>query len=450
MSTQEQGRNNPEITRMSPSWKEILASDPKHERHLETAEGRFAAAINIIKNGAMVLELAQLDEREWQSYGTINREVNLVYGTKLCNYTTTAEHLIQTVSVVGAAARSDIDDMQWRRTAFGTALLPAAIYIWKNILEDGINPVKALTSKSKVKKDTNGKIVDSAPYARAEMLFDIADLKDAKKIELSRRRNLKHDPTLRHLQNLKEIGLINFESIDPVDTYTFFTISSKGRETKRWPIYKDWNADKQPKLTQDVDLAIIGVVEGKENFCTRDIMEWLEKHRLEVNKTSQRKNSVTSVLSFFVSEGMLEISHLNEKNMSEVSLTDKGEAFVNHALRPLMSWAEDPNSVSEINQIRETLVVNRDVYIDFYKDIGRVYAETSPQKNADLEAKTDNILKLINNNPGSLTISDLGRELSFSPQTVAHALRPLISSGNVLTITGKGGRKYLSIPEPKA
>lgn len=208
--------------RLSPSWEEILASDPDHEKHLETPEGRFQAVLNIVKNGAMVLEVMAMD-RSWQDFHDVYSEVNKVCGFSVnTRADKTANHLIQTISTVGAAARSDINDTDWQLTPFGQALKPALIYTWQKFLAQEINPAKALTSTSKVKKDKDGNLLASAPYSRAKILLFLASSGQMKEVELVNQGSVTQHSVKEHLKNLKNGGLINFESVDAVDSYIHF------------------------------------------------------------------------------------------------------------------------------------------------------------------------------------------------------------------------------------
>ena len=430
------------------TWEEILALDKDHEKHLETAEGRFHAALNIIKTGAMVLELWALREEAYLNYKDVNTKASEVYGQRLCESRVTFNHLVKTVSTVGAAARSDLSDQEWRRTAYGSALLPAAIYSWQAILRLGINPANALASKSAVKLDEEGNLADSAPYARAMMLLDIRELGETTEAELAKRRKLSHKVIHQHLQYLKAEGLVKFESADPVDSFSYFRATDLGKTSAKWPVLIDLQGGNQRKLSSDVELAIVGLaIEGRETFTMSDIISWTEANNPDAGQSIKHFRAVSVALSYFVNYGLLERGQFGKGNMSDISLFPKGTAFCEQVLAPLALWSEDPGAVAEIDTIRQELHINPDSYNSIFKDIATVYSDTSPYKNSDKDGKTTGILNLILRSQGKMTTADIARELGISDTQVYEILKPLIDSGVVTVEVGKMGRKYLSAPE---
>lgn len=124
----------PEAPRINSGWQEIFTADPDHEKHLGTAEGRFQAILDLVKNGGMVLEIMMMD-RTWQNFRGIAGAVNSAYGERLVQSGVARNHLAQTVSNVGAAARSDINDEDWQLTPFGMEAKAALVYTWQKFLQ---------------------------------------------------------------------------------------------------------------------------------------------------------------------------------------------------------------------------------------------------------------------------------------------------------------------------
>ena len=427
-----------------PSWQEILGSDPDHEKHLETSEGRFQAALNIIKNGAMVLEIGVMDS-QWQNYAAINGAINRIYGARVCYGRVTHDHLVKTISVVGAAARSDIDDKDWKLTAFGAALRPAAIDAWQKILKLGINPAKVLTAVSSVKKDTEGNILDSAPYARTRMLLQLGQREEVRKSEIVKQNNLTDNTIHSHLKALKEAGLVNFESVDSIDSYTFFKPIATGKNPNDWPIWQDAHGWNQKALSESVQEAIAGLIDdGKVAFTTGEIIDWAKDNIVDV-KSAQDRSCVNHVLNFLVRESLLARSEFNKDKRSAVSLTAGGQDFVEQVLAPLDAWARDANSVWEINDIRRQLAINPQAYDDLYRHIAELYRKTSPYVNRDPNAKTADILALIAQRPHEFTCHSLARELGISDGAVQGLTKPLIESLRIRVTVGKGDRRYFSV-----
>ncbi len=432
---------------VSLTWSQILESDPDHEKHLDTREGRFSAALNIVKNGAMVLELFSLEDHAWRSYGEVNRRASFIYGSRLSNTTTTHGHLVKTISTVGAAARSDLDDNEWRRTPFGKALLPAAIFFWQNLLKLEINPAKTLTSMSQVKKDLDGNIVDSSPYARVMILLDVYKLGKTSEVEMMRRRELNHSNILNHLENLKSQELLNFKSADSIDSFVFFNLTPQGQTLSEWPVYIDSRGNKQTRVSKDIELGIVSLTIDGEEITTQNLINWSKDNKLEAGKTAMDYFYVNKVLSFWVRQGLLERGEFSNDERSEISLKDLGIAFMTRAVLPLLSWVEDSSSVPEINNIRRDLLINPESYNDLLRQIGQIFRETSPFVNKDFHAKTLDILKIIESNQGNLTSAGIAIALGVSSTRVRTLLNPLINSGRVIGKERRGGRIYLSVPD---
>lgn len=430
----------------NPTWEEILASDPDHEPHLDTPEGRFEAVLNIVKNGGMVLEVMVMD-RVFRDYHEINRAVNDTIGWELNRAKIVALHLGLTISNVGAAARSDIDDELWQLTSFGEAIKPALIYTWQKILEQGIDPAKVFGSRSDIKKGSDGSFIVSAPRSRVKILSSLDQKTEMKEVELKGVLSLSGPSVLNHLMRLKEAGLVEFKSVDLKDSFTFFKITDKGKIQAKWPIYEDYKSIIQRKLSTNVELALIALsLNGSEEFTTDDIIEWISRN-IDESGASTDKSSVNRALNFFSNEdlGLLEKSEFNESKMSVASLTEKGRIFTETVLIPLQEWAQNPKAVLEINKIRLDLVQRSGTYNETLIDIARVYQYASPYKNKDIDAKRANILATIVKQPGELTVSDIARQLNMSAETTRSITDPLIESGQVQVIVGKMRRKYLSM-----
>lgn len=429
---------------LSPSWEEILAQDPDHEKHLDTPEGRLEAVLNILKNGAMVLEVMMMDQA-FRDYHEVTKAVNYTCGWGLIQHGTTADHLVSTISRVGAAARSDIDDKLWQLTNFGESIKPVIIYTWLKILEQGIDPVKALTSTSKIKKDNEGNFIVSAPYSRAKILIALASRFQMKEAELVQETGLTASKVRSHLKSLNEADLVNYKSVDPIDSYTFFKIIGKVEPQSDWPIYKDYRGYNQKKTSVSVEQAIKALIlEGREEFTTADVISWIRSN-IEDPGASIHIPDVNNILNFYCRQGvdLLKKSEFNRFNMSSVSLTDKGEFFTENVLKPLQNWAQNPNAVLEINQIRQELIRNPEAYKEILSDIARIYQDKSPYKNKDIDTKRSNIIVAVANKPGELTSNDIGRHLGISSETVRQIINKLIESGQVRVMVGKGRRKYL-------
>ncbi len=434
--------------RLSLSWQEILAADPDHERHLETTKGRFQAILNLVKNGGMVLEVMQMD-RIWQNYKDIATSINGSRGEQLIRSSVVRGHLRRTISPIGAAARSDIDDEDWQLTPFGMETKAVLLFVWQKFLELNVNPVQLLSNRSSVKKNSQGNITTPA-LTRSGILIDLYPQKQLREVELAEIENINAGNIAKHLSYLQSAELINSKSVDPIDSFSFFRLTTRGGLLGEWPEYVESRGYNLPGLSRGInkiidDLVIDLIASAAEYFTTEDVMYYGQE--LHYSKSTENKGNVSGILNFYVREGLLEKSELNGENMSEYSLTELGQVIVKELLNPLYLWAEDLNSIPEINIIRAQLIRNPNAFLAFYRQIGDVYQETSPLKNQSRESKISDILSCIEDNEGNLNASDIGRKLGISTGYTHAIVTSLTKAGKLGYTFGKGGRKYPSIKE---
>lgn len=167
------------------------------------------------------------------------------------------------------------------------------------------------------------------------------------------------------------------------------------------------------------------------------------------SKSVMRNNDVSHFLKFWAGEGFLKRSDLNDDIRSQDSITEQGRLLVNEILKPLYLFAQDSNSIPEINAVRAELAKNPHAYSELYRAIGETYYKTSPYKNRDTDRKIADILYLIAQNNGKLTASDVAVKLEISSARAIDLIRSLIKSEDLQYILGKAGRKYLSITDKK-
>lgn len=444
MSNERFSENNQSLERSaSPqNWKQVLDSYPDHERHLETEGGRFQAILNIAKNGGMAIEIMVMD-REWRSYHLVNGRARKSVGGIVNNNSVTLAHLVKTISTVGAAARSDIDEHDWQLTPFGESIKPALIYTWQKIIEHDINPVGALGSRSDIRKDREGNIIITPPLVRARMLIAINTQEYLTENALATKVGVDSSATLRHLQNLRAAGLISYESVDTIDSYNFFSLTEQGKLQREWPVYVNSQDINQPRLSRNIRETIISLTQQRNTFTITDIIDYATSNA----GSASNQGNHGKVLNFWVSQGLLDKSDLSGKQMSKAAITDKGSVFIQQILLPLLTYSRDAQSVAEINTIRENLQRDPNYYQQIYPQIVRVYSMTSPNKNRSLDIKTFDIINAISQNPGKLTASEIARRLGISIQYVNQLTQRLVESAIITAQVGKGGRKYFSISE---
>lgn len=426
----------------SDNWADILRSDPDHERHLEFDMGRFQAIINIAKTGSMVLEVLEMDNT-FKHYHEISDLVNEAAREKVNQERAVAGyHLRQTISTVGAAARSDIDEKYWKLTAFGLQLKPALIFIWEKLLEHGINPSGALGSLSRLKKDEEGNLVVSPAMTRAFLLIALSTSGTHNKVRLISKGPVTATAIENHLESLKASGLVTYESITPGETISFFKLTDKGISLPEWPTYIDSKGGKNEKISRNLRLAIAAIVfRGKTVFSYEDIKQLFEKSGLPKNL-----GTLAKVLNFFVNEGLVEFSGpFRHDWMSQAEPTEKGGILVDEVFLPVLKWCQDINSVEKINQIGANLGKNPAHYRKMYPDIVRVYKAKSPFRGFDSDAKKANILNLIAKNPGTLTASQVGKRLGISDRRARQLINSMIQSSVVRVCAERSNRKLLEL-----
>lgn len=432
----------------SPSWEEILAADPDHEKHLDTPEGRFEAVLNIVKNGAMVLEVMAMD-RVMKDFHEIHKSVNKLSGLNVNpNASTTLDHLTRTISTVGAAARSDIDDEMWQLTLFGEAIKPAFVYVWRKIIELDIDPARALGATSMVKKDADGNIITTPPYSRAQLLLALDSQRRTTVVQLANSLNIDETAVSNHSRKLVEAGLVNFESVDKIsDTYTTFKLTDRGKSEITWPIYQDSRGYQMRRVSVYVQIAISALTaEGRTEFSRVEVIDWI-RNNLDKSWSGKQRGTANSALTFFSKPeiGLLQRSEFNAYNQSIITLTEKGRELA-EILELLRVWSHDRNS-TQINSIEDETDSNQVADAGIYKNITQVYIDTSPFKNKDLDTKRAGAIAIISRNPGEFTVSEIARRLGVSYRTVSNSIKQLIEFGQIQVTVGKGGRKYLSMAE---
>lgn len=436
-------RERTEGQNINKSWESVLSQDPNHERHLETPLGRFEALINIAKNGSMVIELMVMDE-SYRSWYVINSLATSSAGVRLTRPGAVQQHMFRTVSAVGAASRSDMDEKDWRITEFGAEARPALIYTWTKFIDHDIRAMGALSSRSQITKDDEGNFVISAPLTRANILLAVHANLYLREGDLKQMSGRATENIRQHLIDLRHAELINFEAINIGEPYSYFKISQMGKSEEDWSPYIDSQGRRQLRLSQAVKTAAKGISQGQDTFNLDDLIAYV-KEKLQQAGASVDRSHLSSCLRSFTEQGLIEYVSFHQKKMSEVTLTEKGTIFVEEVLLPLMSWAEDLYSVPDINNIRGALARNSQSFEYLYSDIASEFVDKSPAKNRDPKGKTYEIMRLIEQGEGSMTVNQIARSLEISVGTVVTLMKPLITNDHVEITIGKSNRKYLKI-----
>ncbi len=423
------------------TWEEILAADPDHPAHLDTTEGRFLTAVDIIKNGAMVLELFALNPNHYMNEVSINQQVKEISGKRLPSPSAVYSHHSRTIAPLGAAKTLDDDFKMWQRTPFGTQLMTPAVYAWQQIIDLGVNPAKVMSSISAIRRDQEQQITGSSAYDRATILFSLLDVDTSNMPSLAKKTGTSTVAIRGHLNNLAEAGLIDFKSASSEhESFTSFSIANKGIRDKRWSIARDY---KRKGLwiegaSSDIRRAVMHLTaEGKKSFTIKDVAQWVKQH-IPDKKAIHYEQIITHILSLFSKNGFLDRSEINHSNMSSVSIKPKGRLFTERVLIPLLRWSANPNSVREINEISR----NPQRHKALFESIFNTYDSTSPHKQSTPAEKIDQIVTHIANNPGELTSASIGKRLGIAANTVRELLKDEISSGRISIIRGKAGRQY--------
>lgn len=412
---------------------------------IDISEKRFSAVLNVLKNGGQTLTVLTMPPyREmWTDYRTISSNMNQQVGLPVVKADiATKDHLTYCIEPIGAAARSTLDDKEWSLTPFGIAMRPALIFAWQRLLVQGFDGTEVFGTNSQRKKGQEEDLPTTAPLTRARALLLIRERGVVQEVDLMRKTGLTSATITRHTNRLHELGIIHKESRSTQDgepTTIYEVISNE--DLSAWPPYQTLNDKTHLGKGEMVKKAIDMLRINGEPITRSSVSDILVKEQ-KITPVSALW-SAGSMLSFYTKKGVMK---KNREHPSEITLTQNGQKIVDKILTPLDSWSKDRWVIEEINTIGRRIASNRHAYNDLLKKIADSYITHSPYKNMDPEGKTSELLRLIRENPGSITQSDLVRHTGMSLTKVHVALGELLKTGHVVGIKAKTGQRVFLSP----
>lgn len=410
---------------------------------VETSEQRLrlSTLLKIAQNGARTLTVLTMPStKQWETYVNIDKAMNETAGMKVVTPWTTQGYLYS-IEPLGLVAKSTLDDMEWSLTDFGIKIKPVLIFTWQRLLDLGVDPISVFGNKSQSKVDSQGNIVRTTSTVRVQILRTLSRENQLRIVDLARNTDTPEDTLSKHLQKLEAAGLVTLESADlgAGQSVVTYQITERGSNFSNWPIYTD-NQRKSLSIYSPRTKEAIDVLAGLGIPITTDSVTQF------IKKKYNRADRLTTegILSHFAREGLLARDKFYKYHYSDVSLTFLGRKVVEQVVEPLVKWSQNIEG-QEINDVGSELKVNQKAYLDLFRQIAISFCQNSPDKNANKEAKIQEIKRLIVQNPGQLTVSIISRLLNLYSSSIRGAVEQLIKSGEITPIQSpKSHRTFFS------
>lgn len=429
-----------------PRWEStVLPSE------LQTPEQRLQAVLNITQNGAQTLTVLTMgpDTSDWSKHTAINTLMRNRVGTSVVHSKTTFSHLTGTISEVGMAARSTLNDEEWALTDFGVTCKATLIFAWQKFLEIGVDPMVALGINSRSKKDSSGGIITTPPMTRFRVLNTLFQPGNVMGIrEVAEKIGLNEKVVAEQVRGLTENGLISHRLYDRNSGQLHrYRISPKGVLTQEWPLFESrhqrWITASQQAYVAVAELS------QKEVEITSEAVDRFVNERFRPGKPPTTINPSDILKQWARQHELLERLPGIEGVTAEIEITTTGVEVLNKVLFPLFRWAKDITSVEDITSIAENLKRNPDAYQYFYTTIVESFFSHSPFKNKDKEEKIRRAKRIITERPGELWASELGKELGSSSSTGINITRVLLGRREIELQNAKKGSRQLIFPVPE-
>lgn len=397
------------------SWEQLDLS-----AEIDTPEKRFAAALNIIQNGAQSLAVMAMhpDPQYFEDYTVINRRLNSLARQKVVGSTATKGHLSHTIGPLGVAATTD--ERQWALNEFGITLRAGIVFAWQNFLDLYIDPMDSLGANSDGKRDENGGNVTTSAEVRARILAALAEKGELRVVDLVEPTGVSQNALGEVTDKLHGKEIIKKKNKTPSsgEDITYYTVVDPS--ISEWPTYIDGRGVPYA-ISADFAKGLLALY-GDRAFTTDEAHKAIP---------SYNQPFVSAMLAFYARHGALKRGEFHLGMQSTITLLPVGELVVQEILSPLLLWCKDPTAVQTILRIGKQLENGTFRSDTLWADMAASFELNSPAKNRDKAGKIASVKSLIYENPGMLTRADIARLMGFSSSSAARSVAALIASGEI-------------------
>ncbi len=248
-----------------------------------------------------------------------------------------------------------------------------------------------------------------SPLNTAKILFELEKEENLRKVDLENRTGLYSSSIKRHLDNLKELGFVDYDSVS--------------LEESGWSKY-EWIKEKNPENVKPIH---------GYTTLTREVANKMKKIGVsdsnELTKILDYKNSgnLSKILSDLEKQGFVKRTKKFKggEKLSEASITEEAKNFLEEFLEPVYGALE-----GDFKAVYDRIELFDDIsnISDYISKGFNLYEKVCPAyKRENKEDTKFRILQLLENNPG-LRVKEIDDMLGKS---AGECLKELVESGEI-------------------
>jgi DNA-binding transcriptional ArsR family regulator len=406
-------------------------SDPKLASPLK----RFGALANILNNGGKTVTLLAMNPYgKFENYEDIRANSNELADENIIKVKKgTLQFLTLSLEKVGATAQSTLDEEDWKLTAFGKAIKPAAVYAWEASLLLDFAPSEIFGKNTHILEDEDAEESTNTATNRIKLFINLKEGPTTLG-NIAQLLGQSYNSVGETIRGLRGKGLVEMESIDSpfVGTVTAYSLTKAGNTEESWEPYAKPRTSRPSQgvyrhASKSIEDAIKQLKsQGITTVGAKEISNQLEKIGVTVGDHAR----FGAIFKHFAGLGYLERQTPFEfGHYSTVKLTQKGEEVYDVLIKPLYDWFENPQKPAINQAVQGYAGFGFEAYKHLITQIIEKYKEKSSGLNADFGKKINDVLGCVGANDGQLNYKLISEMMDWSSTLTGEICRLLIKKG---------------------